>query len=278
LLCAVPLAEWKRLRTCRLDSDNLTHHDFSCRGNHRLPHPATVRMKIRSHLTAMAVAILVPVVVFSALALSLLWNAQRAAALHGLQGTARATGQNVDKELGRATAALKVLATSPNLRNGDLEAFYQQAVAADLGENTWVVLLDARGQQLVSTAAPYGAALPPPVRLEPILEVIRTGQPFISNLFIGRRTGTYVSTVNVPVPLDHGQRYVLTEVFEPAYFKRVFERNNVPKSWVVGILDREGRFIARNLDGATLAGQRTQSTLLNAIQTADSGDLRHQTA
>jgi signal transduction histidine kinase/ActR/RegA family two-component response regulator len=235
-------------------------------------------MKIRTHLAVLALAILVPVILFSALALNLLWKGQRASALHGLQESARATMQNVDKEIGSATAALNVLATSAYLGSGDMEAFYRQALSADLGPNAWVVLLDAQGHQVISTAVPYGTPTPAPVALEPVRQVMRTQAPFVSNLFVGRRTGNFISTVNVPVPAGDGQRYVLVEAFEPSYFKRVFGRNKLPESWLVGILDREGRFIARSLDGANKAGEKAQAELLDAIRSGPSGDLRHRTS
>ena len=49
-------------------------------------------MKLRRFLFAMALAILAPVIVFSAISLQMLMAAERETAVNGLQETARATG------------------------------------------------------------------------------------------------------------------------------------------------------------------------------------------
>lgn len=80
-------------------------------------------LSIRTYLVLMVAAILLPVVVFSAVALQLLRNGEQQAALHGLQETARASALIVDRELGSSMAALKMLVTTSYLETGDLDGF-----------------------------------------------------------------------------------------------------------------------------------------------------------
>lgn len=90
----------------------------------------------------MACAILLPVTILLTVALTMLQNATRAEALRGLQETARATALAVDRELGSAESALRVLASSVDLANGNLRDFYRKAKVVEGAPGTWTVLLD----------------------------------------------------------------------------------------------------------------------------------------
>ncbi|MES2015500.1 MAG: ATP-binding protein [Pseudomonadota bacterium] len=67
-------------------------------------------MHIRAYLFLMAAAILIPVVLFSGLALNLLQNAERQAALHALAETANNVALRVERELYGAQATLRMQA------------------------------------------------------------------------------------------------------------------------------------------------------------------------
>ena len=69
-------------------------------------------MHIRAYLFMMAAGILVPIILFSGIALNLLQNAERDAALGSLGQTANSVAMRVERELYSAEAALKVLAAS----------------------------------------------------------------------------------------------------------------------------------------------------------------------
>ena len=69
-------------------------------------------MKFRTHLAFMAAGILLPIIVLTSLALLYLMRAEREAAQRGVRETARAVALAVDREIGAAEAALRVLATS----------------------------------------------------------------------------------------------------------------------------------------------------------------------
>ena len=102
-------------------------------------------IRVRAWLALMAAAILVPVVVFSAIALDTLLTAQREAALRSVRETARIALVSIDRELTNAQASLRMLATSPQLDAGDLAGFYRQARNADRA-GIWTLLLDSAGQ------------------------------------------------------------------------------------------------------------------------------------
>src|SRR5471030_2588176 len=227
-------------------------------------------MRIRSYLILMALATLAPVVVSSAVALRMLENAGRTAALQNLQETAQSVSRLVDRDLYSAEASLQVLAGAPALDDGDLATFYQQARRAQRGVDSWITLLDDGGQQLFNTYLPYGAALPPskPAFKARARQVIDSGVTKASGVFLGTVTGRMMATLNVPTVTRAGKRYVLAGAFTIEHFKRVFASARIPAGVTVGLLDGDGRFLARS--GAA-------DELIAAAASAHDGMLRHRT-
>ncbi|MGN6704281.1 MAG: hypothetical protein ACTHKB_15120, partial [Burkholderiaceae bacterium] len=133
----------------------------------------------------MTAAILIPVILFSAVALNTLLNAQREAAFRALKETANMTSLSADQEFRTAEAVLRTLSRSEPLAAGDLKRFYAQARFANDGTDSWIVLLDEHGQQLINTAVPFGAPLPPPTDPARIRRVFEGTGPSISHLLNG---------------------------------------------------------------------------------------------
>lgn len=80
-------------------------------------------MKIRAYLALMVAAILIPVILFSTISLNMLLSSERDAALKGVRETARISLALIDRELTNTEAAVRILATSPYLMQGDLASF-----------------------------------------------------------------------------------------------------------------------------------------------------------
>lgn len=222
----------------------------------------------------MALAIVGPVVIFSAAALKMLLDSERSAVLRSMHETARSTSLIIDKEIGSAAAAMHVLAASEYLANGDLDRFYRQAVTAVPGDGSWVALLDAEGRQLFNTLVPYGAPIPPGSARERVRQVMATRTMLVSDLFMGAMSKHTVTTVNVPVPVDAGQRYVLATAFTATYLQRAISRASIPEGWVVAVLDRQGRFIARSHNGEGLSGTPAAAGLVRAAAERAEGEVR----
>jgi len=236
-------------------------------------------MKIRAQLALIASAALIPVIIFSAVVLNLLLDAERAAALRGLQEKAQSIALMVDQQLGSAEAALRVLANSDRLASGDLGSFYAQAKAFNTSPTSWTVLSNEQGEQLLNTVVPFGTALKPfsQATRERVREAMDTKRPVVSDLVIGSMTGRFLTTINVPVPVGGGRRFVLTQVFSAEHFMPIVGHNNVSSSWTAAIIDRQGKFIARNLHADKLIGQLARPELLAALDKSPSGQLRHNT-
>jgi hypothetical protein len=211
-------------------------------------------MQIRSYLFLMAAGILVPVIIASGLALNMLQDAEKAAALRGLNEAARGVSLMVDRELYSAEAALQVLAASPALARHDLPAFYREAKTASRGATGWTLLLDRNGDQLINTSVPFGSALPK-CFYAPIMQQIMASQATIVSDLLSSPTSKFST--------DH--------------FNRLVTAVNAPPGWLVAIVDGKGRFIARSRNADQLVGKPARAELVAAARRAANGQIRHST-
>lgn len=232
--------------------------------------------RIRTYIALVSAAILLPVAVFSAIALDMLRDGERDAALQALTESARATQQIVDRELAGIVGALEVLATSPHLENGNLESFYQQAKLLKR-EESWTVLLDENAQQLVNTSVQFGEPLPAGANPNLLQQVLASQKPLASDLFVGPINNKLVTTLYVPVPAHGGKRYALLQTFTTEFFAPMVSRRSALLGWMVVILDRQGRFIARSQRPQETVGQTARPELVQAALTSPTGLIRHPT-
>jgi signal transduction histidine kinase len=232
-------------------------------------------MKIRAYLALMVAAILIPVILFSAISLDMLLKAERDAALKGVRETARISLVSIDRELTNTQAALRMLANSPYLASGDLAGFYQQAHFADRAGTTWTALLDETGQQLMNTAVPFGTPLPASESAVRVAQVLAGGTPQVSNLIRGVTNQSLMVVVDVPVKTPDGTRFVISQGFRVEHFNRVLTQVNAPSGWLAGVFDRNGITIARTKDGTELEPGEAQPDLRGAIRSKTIGVIRN---
>jgi signal transduction histidine kinase/ActR/RegA family two-component response regulator len=234
-------------------------------------------MKLPVHLGLLTAAALIPVVVFSSLALGMLQGEHRAAAVRSIQETARAATLTVDREIHGAQASLRALGTSAALAGGDLGAFHDAASRAAAGLGGWVILYDESGQQLVNTRLPFGDPLPLRTRPEQIAAVLDKNVPTVTPLIWGAAVKRHTIAVDIPVALANGKRYVLSQHFFPEYFNLVFRQGVVPPTWIAGIFDRNGAAIARSHRASDFVGKPAKEDTLAMILSGREGVLQHST-
>ena len=234
-------------------------------------------MKIRAHLALIVTATLIPVLIFSAVSLNLLLEAERKAALKSMRETVRSAALIVDRELGSAEAALRVLASSQRLAKNDIAGFDEQVKAAAREDEASTSLLDESGRQLSNSTRPFHTA-PDAVtadQLERVKEVMRTRKTVVSNLI--ENGGSYFTTINVPVPFENGRKHVLTQAFESNYFNQVFVQSAISSNSTMAILDQHGRFIARNKNTDAMIGKLARPELVAASAQSFDGEILHKT-
>ncbi len=234
-------------------------------------------MKARAYLAVMALAVLVPIILFSAIALSMLMQAEREAALRSLQETARATALAVDRDLSLAEARAKVLATAASLAEGNFEAFHQRASIVNKDGRSWSVLFDESGQQLLNTLVPYGTTLPGRSPLEYAQEGLMSGSMRVSDLTSDAIAGGNVLTVDVPVILADNRRLVLSQAFPPGELEPALRKSEMPAAYIIGIFDRKGISIARSHRAKELVGKPVRKDLFEGSREGSEGILQHDT-
>ena len=233
-------------------------------------------MQIRAYLYLMAAAILVPVILFAGFVLRLLDGAGNEAGMARVMQSSQRVALLVDDELSDAGAALRVLAGSPALANGDLDAFAGMAKQAAPGPSSWTVLLDERGAELVNTLEPPGTPLPkgpPPPFLDDLLRQERMQErPFVADVTPGRDSGRLSTAVAIGAQAG-GKRYALVVGFSTDHFRRLLADAGLPADWQVDIVDRDGHLVASNLGTPDLVGQEAPAALVAAAATRASGVL-----
>ena len=234
-------------------------------------------MRIRSQLLLAAAVVIIPGFLASVIAVEKVREGEREAALRGLRETVRASALLVDGRIQRALGSLTALAQSDNLRTGNFEAFYEQALAANQPPSVWTLLLDENGRQILNTAVPFGTPPPAPVAQERVAHALASRQLYVSDLIVGPVTGKMITTMYLATPEFMGKRYVVAQAFALDHWKDAVQLPANRPTWLVGVLDRQGKFIARNHSGDERVGQPARPELVAAAAREDSGLIRHAT-
>jgi signal transduction histidine kinase len=224
-------------------------------------------MRVRTHLSLLAAAVFLPMIVGAGVAIKLLLDAERHAVLRGMQELARASVLAMDQELTAALASGQALSTSARMRRGDFEGFYGQSRAANAGTHRETAVLREDGQQLFNTVVPFGQAIgaPPAGALQRVQDVFARQRPTVSNLIVGSATRKYVISVELPIVLDDGRRVLLDQWVAAAHLSSLLPKD-VPPSWQLAVYDREGAALAHNTASDAAVGARARPALLQALR------------
>jgi signal transduction histidine kinase/ActR/RegA family two-component response regulator len=213
-------------------------------------------MRLRSHLVALVLAALVPVLGFAAVVMRENARLQLAATERGMRETAAAVARTVDKEIESAISALGALGQSEHLDDMNLAAFH--ALCARVGRSQgWVniLLFDRAGQALLQTSGPLSTARPPTRRPDLFDQVRDERRPAVSNLFDGAGTPNIVA-VSVPVVRNGATRFVLTVGLRATTFGDLLRGQRFAPETVAVLQDRDATIIARTQGEASLVGRR----------------------
>lgn len=229
-------------------------------------------MKVRSHIALVAVAILVPAVLFSAAVLNVLLTAERKAALRSMQELARASLSVMDREMTYAMATAHVLSTSRNLHEGNFGAFYAQTKIANNDRGIHGALIAENGQQIFNTVRPYGSQIPAPnnTARDRVRKVLEGFSPMYSDLIKGSATGKFVVSVEHPVTIKDGRRFVVNEWMFSEHLNSLLPKKDVPATWLIAVFDKQAMTIARNIHPEKFVGKppnpERQRTILAGFQ------------
>lgn len=226
---------------------------------------------IRSKLVLLVMACVLPAALMAALLINHDYQRAREQLLANSLGTARAMVSVVDRDLASIESSLVALATSPYIAPGNFGAFYHQAQNVLKNQSTQgdmnIALQDISGKQYINTRRPFGATLPTRSNFVGVQAIYETGRPVISDIFVGEVTKRPLLAVGVPV-LSHGTRYNLNAGIYPERFEKLLLQQKLPQGWIAGILDGNGKIIARTKDMARYSGQMAPPDLIKRLKAA----------
>ena len=181
-------------------------------------------------------------------------DAQRANLLY----TARSIAAGVDAEIGKYMTLAQSLASSPHLLDDNLDDFEAEARRDLPAEgDARVLVADVNGQQLMNTLVSRGQPLPQrnPDALEAQQRALATRSIVISGIMRGSIAQEWIANIEVPI-FKSGQPFrVLAVAMRQEGFLRLLSAHDIPTNWLVGIIDGQGRFIARVPQGTAKVGQ-----------------------
>jgi len=232
---------------------------------------AAASASIRSRLVGLVLTLLVPAMVLSGLLLWSLERQVRSTQEKQMAATARTLALVVDGRIGEQIAALQGLSVSRQLAQRDWRGFAASARTALKGADSWVVVWDASGQQLVNTFSPTAPLVKIPPRSAATVWSGRRGDAWVSNLVYGPVAREPVVVVMKPVVLDDGGAVNMSVVTTAASFSKLLARQELPPRWTAAILDGRRRVVAFNPNGAPYIGRLTSPKMQAALASGRRG-------
>ena len=202
-------------------------------------------MRLHPQLSLLVAVAIAPVLVLAVAAGVLLVRHERQTMKEEAIGRTQSAMSAVEADIRGHFAALQALVASRSLEAGDIAAFYEETQRVLRGRSHWLTvrLALATESQLFDAVVPLGNELPPMRDLTSFRLAVATRQPVISDVDTsGQRP---LVRLRMPVMVDGVVRYVVTVPLAPDAFGGVLHAQRVPESWVIALVDRNRRFIAR---------------------------------
>src|SRR5580704_3594439 len=217
------------------------------------------RYSVRVYAIAIALIILAPALILAGYFATWSARSERAQLEQNAKDEAREATAAIERDIIGTQNVLVTLASSPFLQIGDIEGFYRQAADVSQQVGLQLVLHDRHLNQLANTAFPWGTALTgghaaPLIEAEE--ELMRSGKPVVSNVFFGPRVNRHVVTVMVPVFRDSDLKFILVAAVPLTRFAEILESLDIRSGQIVGVVDRNGIFVARSERSDAFAGTR----------------------
>lgn len=203
---------------------------------------------IQAQFLLYSAALLIPALIFSGLMIIRSASLERAAMEGEIDDVVRALANVIDRDLSATATTLNALASSPALTDGEIKAFYNQAIAAQAISGDHIVLTSRTGKQILNTRVPLGGELPR-ASYSDWKEVVESGNAHVSNVSLGDAAGD-APTFNISVPVKRRGKtiYVLSASVTPKRILEIFQRAELDTGWVATVTDRSGAVVARSKD------------------------------
>jgi len=231
-------------------------------------------MRIRTRLLVLILAILVPTFTAATLAVGYVYLEERRAQENSVKEMVRAFALLVDNELEIREGILRALASSPSLARGDLDEFYRHAKVLAPTPEAVIVLFDPDGRQLLNTRVAPGTPLPArrSSNMAELMSKHGKDRTLVSDLFTAPVGGRLDFVVQVPVRIDGAIRYFISMGVNASSLQELMTQQRFPAEWVVSIIDRNGRIVARSRDPDQFRGRSVTELALRHLNASREGE------
>lgn len=181
---------------------------------------------------------------------------------------------DLEREIAAVESGARVLATAPELAQGDLRSFYLRASdALSTGGVYNYILTDTTGRQVLNTVRPWGAALPASGTPAQLGRVFSERTTVLTDLFMAPVARRHGIALGVPVLRGNDVVYSLNIGLDPTRVQELLARQQLPPGWTMAVLDSSGQIVARSRDASRFIGQPALPSLMAAMALRDEGTL-----
>jgi two-component sensor histidine kinase len=214
------------------------------------------------HLIGLVTVIVLPAISLGIFAAREVAGSYRSAFETQLVAVARSVASSLDEALDAHLALGRILAASPTLRAGDIDAFEAEARAAGETLGTWVSLVGPGPEyrRFINTALPpgvrpsYGGLVAPPDRA-PIPRAFATGQQIVTNVGMAIGVGRPTALILSPVSEEGSVKQLIGIGFEPTRVARVLQAQRLTGPLVATVVDGYHKVLARSEQHDAHVGQ-----------------------
>lgn len=228
-------------------------------------------MRLRDHLLLLTLGTLAPVLIAAIAGGLYMAGKERTTFEQGARERTRALTTAVDAELRGIRSTIETLAASGALEESDLGMFRREAerVLRDRPEWRDIYVADVQGQRIVDLATAPGTPLGPVLALDTHRSVAQSGRAAIGGVIDWQQERCF--TVSAPLR-RHGQvRYVVTAVVRPAGIDLLLQHQQLPPSWLAGVVDERMNFVARAASNAGPLPRQASASLQQDLVSAREG-------
>jgi len=233
---------------------------------------------IRARVRLLVIACIVPVWLLAGLVAYFAYERERDNIASATVQTARSLTQGLERELAMSVAVLQTLATASQIDEGDLAGFRERAQQTLLhSAGDMIALFDTQSQLLMITAQPAGTVFPK-IKTDRLTSVVATGQPAVSDYYVGELSKRPQIVVAVPVVRKDKVVGRLDMVFSPERFARFLKRQGFSPDWTVSVLDSQGVIVARSRAAEQFVGKSATAALLAQLKQRSEGSYATRTS
>jgi signal transduction histidine kinase len=204
-------------------------------------------MKLRSQMTVLALSAMAPLLLVALCAGLLLLQQQRQALERDTVGRVRAAMTAMDAELRGSMSTVQALAASQHLLEGDLQAFHAETQRVLDSQPGWIniALVAPDKTRQLDAMHPFAQPSRGPIDEATFDVAVASGRPAIGNVAQSSITQSATVRIHSPVVVSGSLKHVLAVSLKLERFADVLRAQRLPDTWVIALLDRDGRFIVR---------------------------------